>query len=56
MKYNSEEWVIGGPDRIGNPFDDAVFSRISESVDRIQQMSNEMDFIAVLEYNLQDFF
>ena len=56
MKYNSEEWVAGGPDRVGNPFDDAVFSRISEAVDRIQQMSNEMDFIAVLAYNLKCFY
>ena len=55
MKYNSEEWIIGGPDRVGNPFDDTIFSRISEAVDRIQQMSNEMDYIAVIEYNLKDF-
>ena len=55
MKYNSEEWVVGGPERVGNPFDDTIFSRILEAVDRIQQMSNEMDYIAVIEYNLKDF-
>lgn len=55
MKYNSEECVIGGQDRVGNPFDDTTFSRISKAVDRIQQMSNEMDYIAVLKYNLEDF-
>ena len=56
MKYNSEECVIGGLDRVGNPFDDTIFSRISEAVARIQQMSNEMDFIAVLAYNLKSFY
>ena len=56
MKYNSEECVIGGPDRVGNPFDDTIFSRISEAVARIKQMSNEMDFIAVLAYNLKSFY
>lgn len=56
MKYYSEEWVIGEPDRVGNPFDDTIFSRISEAVDRIQQMSNEMDFISVLAYNLKCFY
>ena len=56
MKYYSEEYVIGGSDQVGVTFDAVTFSKVSKAVDRIQQMSNEMDFIAVLEYNLQDFF
>lgn len=55
MKYNSEEWVIGGRDRVGNPFDDTTFSQILKAMDRIRQISSEMDYIAVLEYNLKDF-
>lgn len=56
MKYHSEEWVLGGLDRLGNTFDDTAFSQILEAKMRIQQMSNEMDFIAVLAYNLKCFF
>ena len=56
MKYFSVEYVIGGLDRVGVPFDDVTFSKISKAVDKIRQMSNEMDFIAVLAYNLKSFY
>ena len=56
MKYYSEEYVIGGSDQVGVTFDAVTFSKVSKAVDRIQQMSNEMDFIAVLAYNLKCFY
>lgn len=56
MKYYSVEHIIGGIDRIGNPFDDTILALISEATNRIQQISNEMDFIAVLAYNLKSFY
>lgn len=55
MKYYCEEYVIGKPNQVGPLFDDTKFSEILEIVDRIQQWSNGMDFIGVLEYNLQCF-
>ena len=56
MKYYSEEYVIGGLDQVGVTFDAVTFSKVSKAVDSIQQMSNEMDFIAVLAYNLKCFY
>ena len=55
MDYIAEEWCIGGADRIGKPFDDVTFSLVKEAMQRIQNLSNEMDFFTIIFYNLRSF-
>lgn len=55
MDYFAEEWCPGGSDRIGKPFDDVTFSLVKEAMERIQNLSNEMDFFTIIFYNLRSF-
>lgn len=55
MKYYTVEWKIGGEDLFGPPFDEYGFSSLKTAVDRIETMSNEMDYITLLENNFSLF-
>lgn len=55
MRFYSEEWRLGTDDLVSLPFNKSTFSYIQEAINRIFAISNEMDYITLMDSNFQDF-
>lgn len=55
MRFYSEEYRLGADDLVSVPFDELTFSYIQEATNRIFAISNEMDYITLMDSNFQDF-